>query len=83
MSNQTTNTNGYLIRLEVLKMAKEMLEQDYHSRRETAHRLWEVQVSDAMERKQPVPTSFAVPEFPSVDKIKAQARELYDFVTTK
>jgi len=83
MTNQT-NTNGYLIRLEVLKMAKEMLEQDYHSRRETAHRLWEVQVSDAMERKVPVPTNGpVVPEFPTVDKIKSQARELYDFVTTK
>jgi hypothetical protein len=83
MSNQTTNTNGYLIRLEVLKMAKDMLEQDYHSRRETAQRLFEVQVADAIERKVTPPNSMHLPEFPSVDKIKAQARELYDFVTTK
>lgn len=83
MSNQTNTSNGYIIRLEVLKMAKEMLEQDYHARRETAQRLWEVQVSEAMERKERVPTSLSVPEFPTVDRIKAQARELYDFVTTK
>lgn len=83
MSNQTTNTNGYTIRLEVLKMAKDMLEQDYHSRREVAQRLWEIKVTEAMERKERVPTELTLPEFPSVDKIKTQARELYDFVATK
>jgi hypothetical protein len=83
MSNQTSASNGYVIRLEVLKMAKEMLEQDYHARRETAQRLWEVKVSDAMERKQPVPTDLTVPDFPSVDNIKRQAKELYEFISTK
>lgn len=83
MSNQNTSTNGYVIRLEVLKMAKDMLEQDYHARRDTAQRLFDVQVADAMERKQPVPTNLPLPEFPSVDRIKSQARELYEFISTK
>lgn len=83
MSNQNNSANGYVIRLEVLKMAKDMLEQDYHSRREMAQRLFEIQVTDAMERKQPVPTNLTLPDFPSVDRIKSQARELYEFISTK
>lgn len=41
----TTATNGYTIRLELLKMAKEMLEQDWHAGREMLTRQWEQEVN--------------------------------------
>ncbi len=90
MSNTTSATNGYTIRLEVLKMAKEMAEQDYYSNRESLRQTWEMQVNFAQQKASTLgfqnvdfPKEPSYPTFPSPDAIKAKANELYQFITTK
>ena len=39
------STNGYEIRLELLKMAKEMMEQDWHAQRDMLRAQWEQEVN--------------------------------------
>ena len=77
--------NGYMIRLEVLKMAKEMAEQDWHAKREAAlkeyDRSRETFIGEQGPRNPlPFPT---IPDFPSAETIKTKAAELYSFITTK
>ncbi len=80
----TTATNGYMIRLEVLKMAKEMAEQDYFSQREALRQQWEVEASFAQgSGLSTAPAAPNYPSFPTPESIKAKANELYSFITTK
>lgn len=92
MSNTRPNTahqNGYMIRLEVLKMAMEMVEQEYCSRRDTLQAEWSASVEIARQKVSNgyhnvvIPEVPALPEFPSPAEIKAKAMELYQFITTK
>jgi len=90
MSNTSSATNGYTIRLEVLKMAKEMAEQDYYSNRDSLRQAWELQVDFARQKASSqgfhnveFPKEPSYPTFPSPDAIKAKANELYQFITTK
>jgi len=78
-------SNGYMIRLEVLKMAKEMAEQDWHAKRENQIR----EFNSSRETfpgengpKNPLPFP-TLPDFPSPDEIRNKANELYAFITTK
>jgi len=85
----TGNSNGYMIRLEVLKMAKEMAEQDYYSRRDSLRQAWETQVDYARQRAADnnqmidLPKEPVYPAFPSAEYIKQTATELYQFICTK
>jgi hypothetical protein len=80
----TQASNGYMIRLEVLKMAKEMAEQDYFSQRDAIRQQWEVEASFAQGKGSDVaPTMPTFPTFPSPEAIKLKANELYSFITTK
>lgn len=77
-------SNGYMIRLEVLKMAKEMAEQDYFGQRDALRQQWEAEVSFAHgngKTQTPVPPTY--PSFPTPESIKTKATELYSFITTK
>ena len=42
-----SNMTPFEIRLELLKMAKDMLEQEYHGKREKLHNEWNVMVDNA------------------------------------
>lgn len=83
------SSNGYMIRLEILKMAKEMAEQDYYSRRDSMRQAWETQIDYARQRAaenkemMALPKEPAYPEFPSTETIKKTANELYQFICTK
>lgn len=91
MSNTTSaGTNGYVIRLEVLKMAKEMAEQDYYSSRDALRQTWEAKVSFAQQKASTLgfqnvefPSEPTYPTFPTPEVIKTKANELYQFITTK
>lgn len=92
MSNTRPNAvshNGYMIRLEVLKMAMEMVEQDYCSRRDTLRAEWNANIEIARQKVSngyhnvAIPEVPALPEFPSTAEVKAKAMELYQFITTK
>jgi hypothetical protein len=85
MSTPHQASNGYMIRLEVLKMAREMAEQDYHSKREALLREWQSnrEVYPGKEDQFVIPTFPTLPDFPSPEDIKVKASELYTFITTK
>ncbi|CAB4241562.1 hypothetical protein UFOVP71_100 [uncultured Caudovirales phage] len=83
--NTAHASNGYMIRLEVLKMATTMAEQDWHAKRDASLREYdrsrETFVGESGPRNPlPFPT---LPSFPSPDDIKNKASELYSFITTK
>lgn len=86
----TNATNGYAIRLELLKMAKEMLEQDWHAQRDAVMSDYNNRVSFAHGQAQsagfqnttlpPTPTFKA---FPTEVEIIAKARTLNEFISSK
>lgn len=77
MSNKTP----FEIRLELLKMSKELLEQEYFSKREKISQDWQMRLN--WEEKQgmepsPHPT---MPDFPTEFQIMEKARELNKFIS--
>ena len=86
----TTATNGYTIRLELLKMAKEMMEQDWHANRDMLRAQWEQEVNLVQIRAhavdQPVESVPAQPTFrpfPTEEQIIKKAKVLNEFINTK
>jgi hypothetical protein len=81
----TTNKNGFEIRLEVLKMAKEMMDQQYH---ETANAYWNTintlaetwnkSAAELIEQTQSMKPAMYSPQ-----DIMTKAQELYGFVAKK
>jgi hypothetical protein len=79
------STNGYEIRLELLKMAKEMLEQDWHAQRDGLVQDWqasrEIYAGESAPRNpKPFPT---FKPFPSEEEIIKKAKTLNDFVAQR
>ena len=86
----TIAPNGYTIRLELLKMSKEMLEQDWHSHRDMLRAQWEQEVNLVQIRAhatdQPVESVPAQPTFkpfPTEEEIIKKAKVLNEFINTK
>ena len=84
------STNGYEIRLELLKMAKEMMEQDWHANRDMLRAQWEQEVNLVQIRAhavdQPVesvPTQPTFRPFPTEEQIIKKAKVLNEFVAQK
>lgn len=71
----TVNKNGYEIRTEILGMAKDLVQNEYHSK----FAGWEL-----TSKKDPTTgeliTDVKMPEFPGLDKILETAQKMYDFV---
>jgi hypothetical protein len=67
--------NGYEIRTEILKMAKDLVAEDYHAKWHG----WEVSV-DRDEKTGVVTTKVGMPEFPGLDKVLETAEKMYGFV---
>lgn len=70
----------YEIRLELLKMSKDMLEQNFHSRRELAMRKWEHAASNQQDGREFLTE---IPEYPSEDEIVNKAKLLNEFISEK
>lgn len=86
----TTAPNGYMIRLDLLKMAKEMLEQDWHAHREMIRAQWEQEVNMAQILAQArddlirtIPTQPTFRPFPTEEEIIKKAKVLNEFINTK
>ena len=84
------STNGYEIRLELLKMSKEMLEQDWHANREMVTRQWEQEVNliqtraQAMDQRvESVPIQPTFRPFPSEEEIIKKAKVLNEFIAQR
>jgi hypothetical protein len=76
-----SNMTPFEIRLELLKMAKDMLEQEYHGKREKLANEWNVQVENARHAGTAAPVYPELPAFPSEAEIIKKATELNGFVS--
>ncbi len=83
-------TNGYEIRLELLKMAKEMLEQDWHAQRDAVMTEFNNQVGFAHAKaenlgwdKAQLPPTPTFKSFPTEAEIIAKARVLNEFINQR
>ena len=68
------------IRLDLLKMSKDMLEQEFHTRRETALRKWEHAVSTNQDGKEFLAE---VPSYPTEEQVIRKAKMLNEFISDK
>jgi hypothetical protein len=69
------------IRLELLKMAQNMLEQDYFGKRESISNDWQVKVENARHAGQNPPEHPGFPAYPTEADIIAKAQTLNGFVS--
>lgn len=86
----TTATNGYAIRLELLKMAKEMLEQDWHAQRDMVMTEYSTKVGFATALAEKTgfqnvtpPSAPTFKPFPTEEEIIKKASVLNNFIATK
>lgn len=86
----TTASNGYMVRLELLKMAKEMLEQDWHAQRESVMSDYSNRVDVARGKAESVefatvelPAAPVFRSFPTEEEIIKKAKVLNEFINTK
>jgi len=78
MSNKTP----FEIRLELLKMAKEMLEQEYFGKMDAINQKYGFQMEEAQRKGTEVPDREQV-AYPTEDQIIAKAETLNAFVSSK
>ena len=76
-----SNMTPFEIRLELLKMAKDMLSEDYHGKREVISNDWHMKVESAKLNGGEMPVHPGFPSFPSETEIIAKAQVLNGFVS--
>jgi hypothetical protein len=69
------------IRLELLKMAKDMLSDDYYGKREQISNDWSMQCETAKIKGETPPAHPGFPQYPSETEIIAKAQTLNGFVS--
>ena len=69
------------IRLELLKMAKDMLTDDYFGQREMISNNWQTEIENARLKGETPPKHPGFPDFPSESKIIEKAAALNGFVS--
>ena len=76
-----SNLTPFEIRLELLKMAKELLLEDYTSSKERLVNEWQVKVESAKLNGQAIPEHPAFPTYPTENEIINKAQALNGFVS--
>lgn len=76
-----SNMTPFEIRLELLKMAKEMLSEEYYGKREVVSNDWSTKVEVAKHAGQPAPDHPGFPAYPLETEIIAKAQVLNGFVS--
>ena len=76
-----SNLTPFEIRLELLKMAKELLLEDYTSSKERLVNEWQVKVESAKLNGQAIPDHPAFPTYPTENEIINKAQALNGFVS--
>jgi hypothetical protein len=69
------NKNGYEIRTEILKEAKDLVQAEFHVKFQG----WEM-TAERDEKTGQIINKVAMPEFPGLDKVLETAQKMYDFV---
>ena len=77
-----SNMTPFEIRLELLKLAKDMLEQDYFAKREVSHNNWQVSSENARLAGTSIPDQPQLPPYPSEQDVIAKATSLNAFVSS-
>jgi hypothetical protein len=84
------STNGFELRLELLKMAKEMLEQDWHAQRDAVMTDYNTKVSLAHGKAESLgftstdyPSQPTFKPFPTEEEIIKKAKVLNEFISQK
>ena len=76
-----SNLTPFEIRLELLKMAKDMLSDDYYGKREQISNDWSMQCETAKIKGETPPAHPGFPQYPSETDIIAKAQSLNGFVS--
>jgi len=76
-----SNMTPFEIRLELLKMAKDMLNDEYYGKREQISNDWQVKVDSAKINGGTIPEHPGFPPYPSETDIIAKAAALNGFVS--
>lgn len=73
--------NPYEVRLELLKMAQSMLEQDYYGKREAISNNWQAHVETARNAGQVPNEHPGFPSYPNEKEVIAKASALNSFIS--
>ena len=76
-----SNMTPFEIRLELLKMAKDMLTEDYYGRREVVSNDWQMKIESARLNGGAIPDHPGFPAYPSEAEVIAKAATLNGFVS--
>lgn len=76
-----SNLTPFEIRLELLKMAKEMLTEEYYGKRDQISQDWQVKVESAKLHGQQIPEHPALPPYPTENDVITKAQSLNGFVS--
>jgi hypothetical protein len=76
-----SNMSPFEIRLELLKMAKDMLTEDYYGKREPVSQDWQIKIESARLNGGAVPDHPGFPPYPTESEIIAKAQQLNGFVS--
>jgi hypothetical protein len=76
-----SNLTPFEIRLELLRMAKDLLLEEYHSNKDRLQQEWHVKVESAKLNGQPIPEHPAFPTYPTETDIINKAQSLNGFVS--
>jgi hypothetical protein len=76
-----SNLTPFEIRLELLKMAKELLLEEYHSNKDRLQQEWHVKVETSKLNGQPIPDHPPYPTYPTETDIITKAQSLNGFVS--
>lgn len=69
------------IRLELIKMAKDMLVEEYYAKREIISQNWQTQIESARLKGETPPVHPGFPDYPTEAQIVQKALELNNFVS--
>jgi len=69
------NKNGYEIRTDILKMAKDLVAEEYHAK----FHGWEIS-TQRDDKSGTVTTTVGMPHFPGLEQVLATAEKMYSFV---
>lgn len=70
------------IRLELVKVAKDMLSEEYHSKRSILEQEWQTEVSSAMNASTKPPKAPVLPKYFSEDEVVDKALRLNEFISS-
>ena len=75
------NMTPYEVRLELVKLAKDMLSEEYHSKLSRIQAEWDANCSKAMNEEKAIPSSPNYPKYFTEDDVVNKATRLNDFIS--